>query len=179
MLLGDFDANRRRFVAALALWAGDHAISAETEVRLPLPVPQGEVLLSVHGAIDRTNARGAAQFDRTLLEALPRARVTTHTSVTDGAHVFEGFLMRDLLARVGAAGSTVTATALNDYVIEFAMDEFTKYDVIVAWAMDGQALQVQDKGPLWIVYPRDQHRELQDIRYDYRWVWQLRRLDVR
>lgn len=176
-----FYASRRCIVAALAwlCWAGAGAVAAEANARNALPMPQGEVLLTVRGAIERANVQGTAQFDRAMLEALPRMHITTHTSVTDGAHAFEGFLMRDLLARVGATGSTVTATALNDYMIEFAMDEFTKYDVIVAWAMDGKILHVQDKGPLWIVYPRDQHRELQDIRYDYRWVWQLRRLDVR
>jgi hypothetical protein len=44
--------------------------------------------------------------------------------------------------------------------------------------MDGQTLSRDDKGPLWIVYPRDDHEALQDIRYDYRWVWQLYQLDV-
>ena len=86
--------------------------------------------------------------------------------------------MRDLLALVGARSTTVTASALNDYVIDFAADEFERFDVLVAYEMDGEPLLPSDKGPLWIVYPRDQHAELQDIRYDYRWVWQLRRLDV-
>jgi len=31
---------------------------------------------------------------------------------------------------------------------------------------------------LWIIYPRSQHAELRDIRYDYRWVWQLVELRV-
>ncbi|MCI2394477.1 hypothetical protein [Aliiroseovarius sediminis] len=45
--------------------------------------------------------------------------------------------------------------------------------------MDDKALERSDKGPLWIVYPRDAHKELQDIRYDYRWVWQLSELAVK
>ncbi|MCK9517013.1 MAG: molybdopterin-dependent oxidoreductase [Ottowia sp.] len=143
-----------------------------------LPEPQGEVLLEIHGAIARTNAEGAARFDRAMLEALPRSQLDTHTSVTDGVHHFEGVLLRDLLEYVQADGSRVRATALNDYAIELDMDEFHRYDVLAAWAMDGRVLQPTDKGPLWIVYPRDAHPELQDIRYDYRWVWQLVRLDV-
>lgn len=27
--------------------------------------------------------------------------------------------------------------------------------------------------------PRDDHAELQDLRYDYRWVWQLDHLEIR
>src|SRR5699024_3218399 len=100
------------------------------------------------------------------------------TSVTDGVHGFDGFLTRDVLERVGATGDTVMATALNDYVIEFDIDEFHKYDVIAAYKMDGRRLVPSRKGPLWIVYPRDDFEALQNIRYDYRWVWQLYRLDV-
>jgi hypothetical protein len=44
--------------------------------------------------------------------------------------------------------------------------------------MDGQYLKIMDKGPIWIVYPRDQYRELQDSLTDKRWVWQLRDLLV-
>lgn len=122
---------------------------------------------------------GAALFDMAMLRALPSAALETSTAVTDGVRRFDGFLMRDLLELVGATGSTVTASALNEYVIEFAADEFERFDVLVAYEMDGEALLPSDKGPLWIVYPRDQHAELQDIRYDYRWVWQLMRLDVK
>lgn len=143
-----------------------------------LPAPEGEVVLTVAGEISRTNRQGIAVFDEAMLEALPQTVLDTTTVVTDGVRHFEGFLMRDLLALVGAEGETVTATALNDYIIDIPMEDFERFDVLVATHMDGERLQPSDKGPLWIVYPRDHHQELQDIRYDYRWVWQLIRLDV-
>lgn len=145
----------------------------------PLSPPQGQVILEVHGAIANTNIGEAAHFDMEMLAALPVQQLETSTAVTDGVRRFDGFLMRDLLALVGASGNMVTASALNDYAIEIAADEFDSFDVIVAYRMDGEPLLPSDKGPLWIVYPRDQHAELQDIRYDYRWVWQLWRLDIR
>lgn len=160
------------------LWAGV-AVAADTQATQPLSMPDGPVMLEIHGAITNTNADGAALFDRAMLKALPRVHIDTHTSVTDGVHGFDGFLIRDLLERVGATGDTVVATALNNYVIEFDSDEFYKYDIIAAYKMDGRRLVASRKGPLWIVYPRDEHEELQDIRYDYRWVWQLIRLDVK
>ncbi len=144
-----------------------------------LPSPGDELVLEVHGAILNANREDAALFDMDMLKALPAVQLETTTAVTDGVRRFEGFLMRDLLRQVQATGSTITASALNDYVIEFSADEFDRYDVLVAYEMDGEPLLPSDKGPLWIVYPRDQHLELQDIRYDYRWVWQLRRLDIK
>ncbi|NYT84990.1 molybdopterin-dependent oxidoreductase [Pusillimonas harenae] len=143
-----------------------------------LPAAEGKVILEVYGAINNTNANDVAQFDRVMLEALPRTRIETHTSVTDGAHVFEGFLVRDLLKQVGASGSVVVVTALNYYTIDYPIEEFDEYDIILAYAMDGERLRARNKGPLWVVYPRDDHPELQDIRYDYRWVWQVVSLEI-
>jgi hypothetical protein len=163
-------------VAMLAMLA--MPVLAEVSQIVPLATPKGETVLEVHGAIARSNRDSAAVFDMAMLKALPVVQLETSTAVTDGVRHFEGFLMRDLLALVGASGTTVTATALNDYVMEFAADEFDEFDVLVAYAMDEAPLLASDKGPLWIVYPRDQHAQLQDIRYDYRWVWQLNRLDI-
>jgi len=110
---------------------------------------------------------------------LPQHELTTHTSVTDGPQRFGGPLMRDLLQEAGLQADNVLAVALNDYEIEIPTSDFARFDVIAATSMNGQPLTLRDKGPIWIVYPRDEHKELQDIRYDYRWVWQLARLEAR
>ena len=143
-----------------------------------LPAPEGQIILAVTGRITQTNLDESAVFDEAMLAVLPPAALETTTVVTDGVRRFDGFLMRDLLALVGAEGDMVTATALNDYVIDIPVADFERFDVLVATHMDGERLLPSDLGPLWIIYPRDDHAELQDIRYDYRWVWQLVRLDV-
>ena len=142
------------------------------------PSPEGDLVLTITGHITRANDGDSAVFDEAMLAALPSASLETTTVVTDGIKQFDGFLMRDLLTLVGADGETVSATALNDYIIDIPMEDFERFDVLVATHMDGQRLLPSDKGPLWIVYPRDDHAQLQDIRYDYRWVWQLVRLKV-
>lgn len=144
-----------------------------------MPPPKSPTILEVSGAVSMDNMEGAAHFDMEMLRALPAAQLETTTAVTDGVRRFDGFLMRDLLTHVGARGTIVTARALNDYAIEIAIEEFDRFDVLVAYEMDGEPLLPSDKGPLWIVYPRDQHAELQDIRFDYRWVWQLQWLEIR
>ncbi len=141
----------------------------------PLEAGDAPPVLRVTGTI----AGGVVEFDLETLRDLPQTTLETSTVVTDGRHRFTGFLMRDLLHKVEARGDTVTATALNDYVVEIPVSDFRDYDVIVAYAMDGKQLERADKGPLWIVYPRDDHSELQDIRFDYRWVWHLSGLDIR
>ena len=73
------------------------------------------------------------------------------------------------------------AHALNDYRMEIPdRGNFRRFDVIGAplhgWR---SALTPATRAPVWIDYPADDHRELQDIRYDTRWVWQLNRMEVR
>lgn len=120
--------------------------------------------------------RGPTFYSVDDLASLPQHKIVTHTSVTDGPQVFVGPLMRDVLADAGLEAETIMATALNDYEIAIPTSDFTRFDVIAALSMNGEALTPRDKGPVWIVYPRDDHHELQDIRYDYRWVWQLIRI---
>lgn len=162
-------------VAAMLSFIVLPAAHAETDA---FPSPEGEIVLTITGQIAHANNGDSALFDEAMLAALPSASLETTTVVTDGVRQFDGFLMRDLLTLVGADGETVSATALNDYIIDIPMEDFERFDVLVATHMDGQRLLPSDKGPLWIVYPRDDHAQLQDIRYDYRWVWQLVRLKV-
>jgi len=44
--------------------------------------------------------------------------------------------------------------------------------------MNGQALRIRDKGPIWIVYPRDDYPELAVDAMDQRWIWQVKELHV-
>lgn len=130
--------------------------------------------VEIHGT-----ERGPVFYSVDDLAALPQQKVVTHTSVTDGPQVFVGPLMRDVMADAGLKVDWITAIALNEYEISIPTQDFIRFDVIAALSMNGEALTPRDKGPVWIVYPRDDHRELQDIRYDYRWVWQLTRIEAR
>jgi len=143
----------------------------------PLPPAAEPVLLSVTGAIDATNSPGEARFDRTMLEGLGRGVIRTSTPWTEGVRLFEGVPLRRVLDRVGARGTRLHATALNAYEVTLPIADLA-YDPLLAMRMDGERLFARGKGPLWIVYPRDQNALLQNERFDQRWVWQLVRLHV-
>ncbi|WP_193335515.1 molybdopterin-dependent oxidoreductase [Devosia beringensis] len=154
-------------------------VSAFGQTLEPLPAPAGPVILTVAGSIEVTNGNAGAAFDRDMLYALGISELTTSTPWTDGTRVFWGVLARAVLDRVGATGATVLASALNDYTVEIPMEDFETYDVLLATEMDGEEMLVSDKGPIWIVYPRDSDSALQDRRLHDRWVWQLKALQVR
>jgi hypothetical protein len=157
-----------------AIAMGISGLSSATE---PLPMPKGPVVLTVSGQLERTNGEGVALFDMEMLEALGRASFATRSELSDVPQLFEGIPLRALLERVGAHGKRLRASALNDYVSVLPMEDLS-FQPILATKVDGRVLTIRDKGPLWIVYPRDHHKVLQDAKYDARWVWQLNKLHV-
>lgn len=165
----------RPLLAALMLLAAAAMAHADD-----LAMPAGPVLLTLSGKLERTNREGAAVFDAAMLAALPRHRVETSTPWTDGKKMFEGVLLADLLDLVGAQDAqTLRATALNEYEIAIPASDAAEFGVLLAMSMDGKPLSRRDKGPIWIVYPRDGISRIQDERYDARWVWQLSKIEVR
>lgn len=160
--------------ALLALSNPQSAHARET-----LSTPQGKVILTVSGKIGRTNDSEQAHFDREMLERIGSKRLETSTPWTKGVQSFEGISMRDLLDAVGADGESVAAIALNDYMIDIPLSDFDRYEVLLALKMNGEYMRVRDKGPIWIVYPYDQHDEVNEPGMRERAVWQLRELIVK
>ena len=144
-----------------------------------LAPPAGKPVLTVTGAIGTRNTPDAAVFDLAMLRALPRASFTTGTIWTDGPVTFEGVRVKDLLAAIGATGGSLHAIALNDYAVDIPVSDATADGPIIAYAVDGHALPVRNRGPLWIVYPYDAKADYRSEVVYSRSIWQLNRIDVR
>lgn len=143
-----------------------------------LATPTGPVVLTVSGQLGVTNGAGAAAFDKEMLRALGTRTIETSTIWTDGVHSFTGVPLDLLLAAVEGKGSTLRATAINDYAIEIPASDAVPGGPIVAYEMDGAPMSVRDKGPLWIVYPFDSSPDYQTEVIYSRSIWQLDRIDV-
>lgn len=114
------------------------------------------------------------------LLALPQVTVRTNSEFTDEVVEYEGPLARDVVELVGAHGATTAhLVAANDYAVDIPLEEFFEYDVILALYADGKRLSRRDKGPIWLMYPLDDHSELQDPLYNVRLIWQLTTMELR
>jgi hypothetical protein len=140
--------------------------------------PHDGVILTVTGALANA-ASGRVEFHRSALERLGLTKLTTWTPWTEGEVEFEGVLARRLMEAVGARGSEVEVHALNDYEEVIPIEDFNRYDVLLAMRMNGRVMRVRDKGPIWIVYPWSDHPELDDFATREKSVWQLSALHVR
>jgi len=146
---------------------------------LALESPSGRVLLTVSGDIATTNVGDEAHFDREMLNALPQRETVTSTPWHDGIMRFIGPQLRDLLAAVDSQGNELRVTALNDYSAEVPVADAMAYPVILAMTMNGDPLSIRDQGPLFIIYPFDEHPELLNEETIVRSVWQVNRIEVR
>ena len=144
-----------------------------------LAAPADKPILTVSGKISETNKDNTAQFDRAMLESLGTVTVETTTPWYNGPVKFEGVSLDKLMQQVGASGDRVAVVALNDYSSEIPMEDFAKYNVILALKRNGEYMPVRDKGPLFIIYPYDQNPEIKNQTYYTRSVWQVARFIVK
>ena len=143
-----------------------------------LGAPTGPVVLQITGAIANTNDGKAADFDMGMLGGLTSRSITTTTPWYDGRKTFAGPLGSAILNSVGASGTMLRVTAINDYVTEIPVSDFKDYPVILATSLDGQPMSVRDKGPIFVIYPFDQSPQLNNETYYGRSAWQVKSLEV-
>lgn len=144
----------------------------------PLPLPTGEVILEVSGAISRTNIDDEAHFDRAMIDALPSGKIVTSNHVLDKPATYTGPVLSTLLKQLGAKGNSVLVTALDDYTAELSMTDIEKYGVILATHENGKVMTIDTRGPFFVVFPFDQYKKLkQDLYYNMS-VWQINAIEV-
>ncbi|WP_096663668.1 molybdopterin-dependent oxidoreductase [Polaromonas sp. AET17H-212] len=140
--------------------------------------PAGKPILILTGKISQKNDGDRYVFDMAMLEKLPQHSFTTKTPWFKEPVKFTGPLLRDVLTAAGASGETLTAFALNDYKTEIPAKD-ASLNVIVARLMDDKTMPVREKGPLFIIYPYDQNKDLQTKIYYSRAAWQLKAIEIK
>ena len=164
---------RRRVLGITVAWPlGLHMAARALEPPTALPV------LSITGKLRSPNLSGAALFDMAMLERLPQTSFVTQTPWYAQARKFTGPLLRDVLGAAGAQGTGLRAVALNDYRVDIPSEDVHRFDVVLARLLDDKPMPVRDKGPLFIIYPFDQHSQLRNAVYYSRCAWQLKAIEV-
>ncbi len=143
------------------------------------PRPSGKILLTLSGNIENTNEAEKAVFDLASLENLGMVRLQTTSPWYRGQMTtFEGISLQKLMDYIGAKGSVVKVTALDDYTTEIPLRDFKKYNVILALKVNGEYMRIRDKGPLFVVYPYDSLPELNNHVYYSRSAWQVSKMNI-
>ncbi len=154
------------------------ALTVGTAAAEHLEHPEGDVILTIQGAIMHENTDGAAVFDLAMLDALEQRETVTETPWYDGAQEFSGPTLESLLALVGAEGTMLRIVAVNDYAADMPVSDAAETPVILASRHAGNLMSVRDKGPLFVIYPFSEMPELSNEMYFSRSVWQVKAIEV-
>jgi len=163
----------RRTLAACCMVA----LTASAAVADDFAAPSGAVILTVSGMFTATNAEGTLMLDQAQLAALPQISFATATPWTEGTPRFQGVLVKDLIAAIGATGGTITLTALNDYQITMPVADVADDGPLLAYLLDGKPMSLRDKGPVWLVFPYDANADYRTEQTYARSIWQLDRIE--
>ncbi|MBJ7554802.1 hypothetical protein [Marinomonas spartinae] len=143
-----------------------------------LESPKGPVVLSLSGILEKTNGDQQANFDMAMLEKLPQKSFTTSAPWTNKKDTYTGFSATDLLKQVDSKGTLLRITALNQYIIDIPVSDFAKHGAIFAIEKNGHPISIRDLGPILVIYPFDDHPNLQNEVYYWRSIWQARYIEI-
>lgn len=165
-------SSRRIFLAALAA-----ALTAGVTHAADFAAPSTEVLLTITGEIAARNVDGALELDQQQLAGLAQSGFSTSTTWTSGKPTFQGVLLKDLIAAIGASGTTINLKAANDYTISIPLADVKDDAPLLAYMMDGKTMSLRDKGPIWLVYPYDNVEAYRTEETYSRSIWQLTEIE--
>ena len=164
-------------VLAVPLWFSVGKVPG-AHVFADLAPRSGPVLLTVSGDFDRVPG-GEMEFDLAMLQALDATSFSTSSIWTDGVHQFTGVSLHLLAAYLGVKdGAILKFKAINDYVVDVPVSDAVAGGPILAYQMDGEAMSIREKGPLWLIYPFDAVPAYKSEIIYTRSIWQLDRIEV-
>ena len=138
-----------------------------------------KVVLTITGNVQKRAGVESLDFDMAMLAKLPQTSFNTKTPWYAEPRKFTGVSLKDLLSSVGGTGNTLKAMALNDYRVEIPAEDWLQHGAMLAYLLDDKPMSVREKGPLVIIYPFTDRREVRTAVHYSRAVWQLRSLELR
>lgn len=130
----------------------------------------------------RTSRSTESRCDLQALDQMPQKTLETQLPPSlglSGSHRWSGVALSHIAGLLGARpDAEVQLIALNSYAVSVPMRDLRRYDPVLASRRDGKPLSVRDKGPLILIYPFDQHAELDAQEYLNRSIWQVHEIRV-
>ncbi|UEM21872.1 molybdopterin-dependent oxidoreductase [Skermanella mucosa] len=137
----------------------------------------GTPALAAQISVSGAGLPAAATIDSQQLAGLPAVEIATATPWT-GKASFSGPYLTDVLALLKAEGGKVSLIAKDDYKVELSLTDIRRYRPIIATSMNGKPIPPRERGPFWLMFPFDDHPELQNDAWFFRAIWQIDRIRV-
>jgi hypothetical protein len=164
---------------ALGVCAILGGIASASSLAAPNACPN-DALLAITGLVKGNGPDGAYKFSEQDFLKLNPTTLTTATAWTPKSE-FVGPELSTVLAAAGASGKAkeMRFYAIDAYEITIPMTDIAKYRPVMAHTQNGTRLQIVTRGPVFLVYPRDQYPELTAIKGQAQFVWMVCKIDLR
>ena len=133
-----------------------------------------KVLLGIHSNSEQVSE----QYTLGQLQQLPQYEMRVKLPWTNETHTYSGPYLEDVLLMANVSGQWLTMYALDHYQISFHFQRIKKYKPILALRIDEKLLTIRTKGPLWVILPMSEYKELNAAIYHDFMVWQLVKINV-
>ena len=146
-----------------------------------IPVPQGETVLTLSGAIATTNEGAELRLDLATIDQFGLVQYTVVDPWQNRSMKFSGVLLADLLKYAGVAPSATSLhlVALDDYQADISLEDVRKWPILLATRVDDLRPAVVDGGPTRIVFPYHAFPQIDTRVYNGQWVWSVKTIDVK
>ena len=137
-----------------------------------VPVPAGDVVLTVSGAIGLTNNGDVFDLDIDMLKALPALTYQVEDPWM-GTQVYTGVTLEALLDYVGipSAAGTVVLVCSDEKEFKIAIKDALYYPIMLAYAESGDDLPASLGGPTKLAFPYDTYPDIQNVYDENNWAW--------
>ena len=137
-----------------------------------VPVPAGDIVLTVSGAIALTNNGDVFEFDIDMLKALPYVAYVVEDPWM-GEQAYGGVTLKAILRYVGipAGASTAVTIASDDKEVPVAIRDALYYPVLLVTTLDGDDLPASLGGPVKLAFPYDSDPEIIELYDENQWNW--------
>jgi hypothetical protein len=145
-----------------------------------IPEPRGDVILTVAGAVGKTNHGNQILMDLATIESIGLVEYRVVDPFENRKKLFRGVLMRELLNlwQVHTTATTLDMVALNDYHVDVPIALMREKPLLFALQADGEYMRPDYRGPAMLVFPYGYYKFQRPLSDAY-WIWQIKAITVK
>ncbi len=145
-----------------------------------IPSPSQDVVLSIFGQVAAKNTADSLELDMSTLEKLGLVKYEVHDPWLKQTFTYSGVLMSDILKYAGTfhTAQSVHIVALDDYQVDIPIADIEMWPILLATRADGELMNVENYGPLRIIYPYGSH-SIDPASHNDLWIWSLKCIEVK
>ena len=161
-----------------ALLAAPAALGAKPASAEHAALPGEPVVLVVSGAVAAAAAPRPVGLDLATLRRFPVRELSTTTYWHEGVQRFRGVPALMVLESLGVRSGTLTLSAADGYEVRVPMAALRAYEPILALEWEGESIEGEAEGPVWLIFPYDRMTAAERERYTAWSVWALNEIRV-